>query len=353
MILIPPFDIQCRFLLETLRNYWNLSQPPIWDARSGSVLCPTFIPRAIFSGFSLSVEEPLYSDFTLQVHLGKREQHGNTSSVTPLATDASPFPSNSITVDLHYRCAVDLRNLALYLQGKHAEKPMEELRVVDTLFRSKPSMSLQTIGRSFFSSKDKLSLGGGAECWLGYHQSLQITLGRLLLNVDVSATAFHEPSSVIQFVKHVLQRTCEEDLSEKYLHENERIKLDKAIRGLKIAISHRGDMKKRYRVIGVTKSSAIATRFPLSPGEPEVSVADYFLQRYGIRLRYPNLPCLRCGAKGIFFPMEVCNVAEGQRHLRKLSETQTANMIKITCKDPAKRVQSIIRGVSPPNSYHR
>ncbi|CAG8604681.1 6985_t:CDS:10 [Funneliformis mosseae] len=49
---------------------------------------------------------------------------------------------------------------------------------------------------------------------------------------------------------------------------------------------------------------------------------------------------------GTYFPPEVCDLETGQRVTRKLSERQTAEMIKFTCQAPAIRSEKIQHGMS-------
>lgn len=59
--------------------------------------------------------------------------------------------------------------------------------------------------------------------------------------------------------------------------------------------------------------------------------------------RYPWLPCLHVGNKDrtIYLPMEFCQIVQGQKHNKKLSDEQTANMIKETAKRPRERQRLI------------
>ena len=61
----------------------------------------------------------------------------------------------------------------------------------------------------------------------------------------------------------------------------------------------------------------------------ECTVAKFFLDKYGIKLRYPGLPCLQVGQehKHTYLPMEVCKIVPGQRCLKKLTDMPT-NVIK-------------------------
>jgi hypothetical protein len=57
-----------------------------------------------------------------------------------------------------------------------------------------PSMTYTPVGRSFFSAPDGYyhPLGGGREVWFGFHQSVRPSQWKMMLNIDVSATAFYK-----------------------------------------------------------------------------------------------------------------------------------------------------------------
>ena len=173
----------------------------------------------------------------------------------------------------------------------------------------------------------------------------------MLLNLDVSATAFYQAQSVLDFTRKVLNKYGKLDLNHG-LSESEHMKLEKSIRGLKVQTIHRVEYPRKFRVVGVTKTCSAKTFFPIQWKTNEyceiISVANYFDIAYKIQLRYPSLPCLKVGNtnKSIYLPFEVCNIVAGQRHIKKLSEQQTAEMIKVTCETPEKRREKILQGVS-------
>lgn len=49
-------------------------------------------------------------------------------------------------------------------------------------------MTSTPVGRSFYSPSEEHyhSLGGGKEIWFGYHQSVQPSLWKMMLNIDGS-----------------------------------------------------------------------------------------------------------------------------------------------------------------------
>lgn len=105
----------------------------------------------------------------------------------------------------------------------------------------------------------------------------------------------------------------------------------------------------------------------------EKTVAQYYLEKYKITLRYPSLPCLECGSskKPVSLPMEVlscglnlfrlcrynlqyklycfkqvCYILEGQKYSRKLDMQQVTALLKATCQRPYERDQTINKVIS-------
>nr|6RA4_A Chain A, Protein argonaute-2 [Homo sapiens]6RA4_B Chain B, Protein argonaute-2 [Homo sapiens] len=134
-------------------------------------------------------------------------------------------------------------------------------------------------------------------------------------------TAFYKAQPVIEFVCEVLDfKSIEEQ--QKPLTDSQRVKFTKEIKGLKVEITHCGQMKRKYRVCNVTRRPASHQTFPLqqeSGQTVECTVAQYFKDRHKLVLRYPHLPCLQVGQeqKHTYLPLEVCNIVAGQRCIKK------------------------------------
>ncbi|CAG8794451.1 3251_t:CDS:2, partial [Racocetra fulgida] len=130
------------------------------------------------------------------------------------------------------------------------------------------------------------------------------------------------------------------------LQERDRQTVERAIKNLKIRVIHRGDApasRRKYKIMKLTNTPASHTRFDIEGTTQDV--ATYFQQQYRKRLNFPFLPCVVV-RKDVFFPMEVCEIIEGQRHIRKLNERQTADMIKFTCQNPNVRANKIRQGLN-------
>ena len=87
---------------------------------------------------------------------------------------------------------IDMEELSLFLHGKSREYPMDAINAMDVILRYKPSIMYTTIGRCFYSPETAITISQGAQLWQGFHQSVKLTKGTLMINLDVSATAFHQ-----------------------------------------------------------------------------------------------------------------------------------------------------------------
>ncbi|KZC11542.1 Protein argonaute-2, partial [Dufourea novaeangliae] len=250
-------------------------------------------------------------------------------------------------VFIKWMAQVSLFALEEALEGRTRQIPYDAILALDVVMRHLPSMTYTPVGRSFFSTPDGYyhPLGGGREVWFGFHQSVRPSQWKMMLNIDVSATAFYKAQPVIEFMCEVLDIR---DINEqkKPLTDSQRVKFTKEIKGLKIEITHCGTMRRKYRVCNVTRKPAQMQSFPLQleNGQTvECTVAKYFLDKYKIKLRYPHLPCLQVGQehKHTYLPLEVCNIVAGQRCIKKLTDMQTSTMIKATARSAPDREREI------------
>lgn len=256
-------------------------------------------------------------------------------------------------VSIKWIAQISLFHLEDALEGRSQNMPFDAIQALDVVMRHLPSMTYTPVGRSFFqppTGYDVHPLGGGREVWFGFHQSIRPSHWKMMLNIDVSATAFYKSQPVIEFLCEVLDVR---DITEQRrpLIDSQRVKFTKEIKGLKVEITHCGNMKRKYRVCNVTRRPAQTQSFPLQldTGQTvECTVAKYFQDRYKIKLQYPHLPCLQVGQeqKHTYLPLEVCNIVGGQRCMKKLTDMQTSTMIKATARsapDREKEINSLIR----------
>lgn len=270
------------------------------------------------------------------------------------ADTASSRPPRLFKIVLKRVAAINMEPLRLFLKGNLNYTPYEAIQALEIVLRQASSASgLTNIARSFYSPRDSARLGGSVEAWLGFFQSLRPAPGRLLLNIDTSASSFYCSGNLYDVIAGMIESDPRGSFSSRgrggstfnvpasmsitRLSEPDRIRCERAIRGLKVQVTHRGNMRRKYRVVGLSKTPTSATFF--ESRDAKISVAEYFQKQYDIRLRYPELPCVQVGSaqRSVYLPIECCDLISGQRYIKKLNEEQTAAMIRVTCQRPDAR----------------
>ncbi|EPY77670.1 hypothetical protein CB1_001219013 [Camelus ferus] len=274
-------------------------------------------------------------------------------------------------VSIKWVSCVSLQALHDALSGRLPSVPFETIQALDVVMRHLPSMRYTPVGRSFFTASEGCSnpLGGGREVWFGFHQSVRPSLWKMMLNIDVRAVTLrlghhchrgaHSRDMVqgtevdlgsagvrggwLQLLAHAATLVFENsalplvwasrvagvpvgDVAHSEGPQNALVgsvgaspccqvaglalKPSRSVSpGLKVEITHCGQMKRKYRVCNVTRRPASHQTFPLqqeSGQTVECTVAQYFKDRHKLVLRYPHLPCLQVGQeqKHTYLPLE-------------------------------------------------
>ncbi|KAG9326406.1 hypothetical protein KVV02_008026 [Mortierella alpina] len=270
---------------------------------------------------------------------------------------------NEFTIKVKKAATINLEELHRFLTGRSAltNNCLTAIMSLDVLIRHQPAMLYATIGRAFYTPQGKQLLNGPLEAWRGYYQSVRATAGKMMINVDITASAFYQSGSLLEMAVKILNKRSPDDLRGTAASMNWQ-KVERQIKGLRITVTHRERTKREFKIFNLTKTAAKDTRFTLSspPGaagaggeaQPggETDIVSYFKSTYNITLSYPMLPCVSAG-KNLLLPMELCSVVSGQRYMKKLDERQTADMIKFTTQTPTVRLNTIKNGLQILN-YH-
>ncbi|KAK9279607.1 hypothetical protein L1049_013286 [Liquidambar formosana] len=254
---------------------------------------------------------------------------------------ASSSREREFRVAIKFAAKPDLHHLQQFLRGRQLDVPQETIHVLNEVLRESPSLNYTVVGRSFFSSDlgPTGELGSGLEYWKGCYQSLRPTQMGLSLNIDVSsARSFYEPILVTEFVeKYFNFRGLSRPLS-----DQDRVNVKKALKGIKVELTHR-EYAKTYIVKGVSTQPTSQLMFPLDDNGTNMSVVQYFRQKYNIVLKYAFLPALQAGSHSnpVYLPMELCRIVKGQRYSKKLSDRQVTALLRATCQRPTDRERTI------------
>uniref|UniRef100_A0A665UT59 Uncharacterized protein n=1 Tax=Echeneis naucrates TaxID=173247 RepID=A0A665UT59_ECHNA len=325
--------------------------------------CPRRVNREVVDSMVQHFKVTIFGD-RRPVYDGKKSLYtANPLPVAPTGVDLDVTLPGEGGKDRPFKVSIKFVSLVSWhmlhevLTGRSMPEPLEldkpistnPVHAVDVVLRHLPSMKYTPVGRSFFSAPEGYDhpLGGGREVWFGFHQSVRPAMWKMMLNIDVSATAFYKAQPVIQFMCEVLD-IHNIDEQPRPLTDSHRVKFTKEIKGLKVEVTHCGTMRRKYRVCNVTRRPASHQTFPLQleNGQTvERTVAQYFREKYNLQLKYPHLPCLQVGQeqKHTYLPLEVCNIVAGQRCIKKLTDNQTSTMIKATARSAPDRQEEISR----------
>ncbi|KAI9236747.1 MAG: Piwi domain-containing protein [Podila humilis] len=272
-----------------------------------------------------------------------------SSDMVPRANQLIPI----FKVKIKKVATINLEELQRFLNGKGAlsNNCLAAIMSLDILICHQPAMLYATVGRSFYTPDGSQPLSGHLEAWQGFYQSARPTAGKMMINVDVTATAFFQGIPLVEMVVKIMGLRSQDDLRRTAPPLNW-AKVERAIKQLRITVTHREMMSRSYKIAGLTQKSAREETFKIltqcgdpeaSPKEEEIDVVTYFKQAYNRILSYPMLPCVRAGK--VILPIEVCKVVPGQRYPKKLDEAQTADMINFSSKSPTARANTIKNGL--------
>ncbi|KAJ0973754.1 hypothetical protein J5N97_015719 [Dioscorea zingiberensis] len=259
--------------------------------------------------------------------------------------ETSKLKSKLFRVNIRLASKISSDGLEKYLREEKDGIPLPQdyLHALDVVLRERPAESCISVGRSLYSSSmgGVKDIGGGAVGLRGFFQSLRPTKQGLSLNVDFSLMAFHESIGIIPY----LQKRCDflRDLSQRKtrgLARDEKKEVEKALKNIRVFVSHR-ETTQRYRIYSLTDEVTENLKFRDRDGK-DLMLVDYFKDQYNLDIQYKNLPCLQISRnKPCYLPMELCVVCEGQKFLGKLSDEQTAKILKMGCQKPAERKDTI------------
>ncbi|KAM0944041.1 hypothetical protein DsansV1_C12g0115231 [Dioscorea sansibarensis] len=262
-----------------------------------------------------------------------------------------PKREREYKVVIKFVAKANLHHLSQFLVGKCSDAPQEALQVLDIVLRELSSKRYSLVGRSFFSPdfKNPHRLGDGLESWCGFYQSIRPTQMGLSLNIDMSSAAFIEPLPVIEFVAQLLGK----DVLLRPFSDSDHVKIKKALRGVKVEVTHRGNIRRKYRITGLTSQPTRELMFPVDDHSMK-SVVEYFQEMYGFTIQHTHLPCLQVGnqKKANYLPMEACKILSGQRYTKRLNEKQITALLRVTCQRPKDRENDILQTVHH-NGYNR
>lgn len=250
-----------------------------------------------------------------------------------------------------------LSKLHDYLRGSLPAVPRDTLQGMDLVMKENPMRRTIPLGsRSFFTARNSADLGGGLAAYKGFQPSLKPTGQGLALCLDYSVLAFRKPWPVIEYLmEHLYGFRGVTDVIRM------RREINKALKGLKVKVTHRRTNQK-YTIVGLTDKVAREIDFELEDREGNTPprrtrLVDYFREKWGKEIRDLGIPCLDVGKpkKPNVVPIEYCVLVEGQRFPKEELDKDTAVYLKkLTLVKPWERSKAIcdmVRAEDGPYGY--
>ena len=206
---------------------------------------------------------------------------------------------------------------------------------------------------------DSTSLEAGLQAFRGSFASVRTSVGRVLLNLNVSTAAFYKDGPLTEVVREFKQAG------------NSPKSLDRFLRRLRVSTNYTKARDSDGREIRDSSGKAqylklyktikgLATRPRLGasanevtfewedPSQPNsrrtMTVADYFRSKLGVALQRPFDEVVNLGseAQSAWVPIELCTIEKGQPARMVLSGNQTRNMISHALRSPCANARDIV-----------
>ncbi|XGW10862.1 hypothetical protein V3C99_012400 [Haemonchus contortus] len=224
----------------------------------------------------------------------------------------------------------------IYIKGPKQNEDDGTRREAARFFEILTSQSIFSSDHHVFANKffegradNDVKLGEGKCVKSGFEKNVRF-LGNdersavPVLQIDTKKSPFYRGQSVLDFIRELTNRDPDEALKFKPIRQ----KVARELRDLVVSTTHQ-DKNTWFYIHGIVDNSARNQMFETDEGE--ISVEEYFKQRYKRSLRYPHLPLAteRKGKGFSFYPLEVLCIERGQRvDNKKLAGKLTDKMIQ-------------------------
>ncbi|KAJ7704396.1 argonaute-like protein [Mycena rosella] len=232
------------------------------------------------------------------------------------------------TLTITYTQPLDSSALTKYLGGDpqyrnyDIQPLLSAMNIILAAHPNRPGGGVMVGRNRFFfpsASERPVSLGGGLEAWRGFYSSVRPAHKQLMVNVNVCTTAFYTPGN--------LARAMED-----FRNSSFGARPNAFVKGVRIKTRHLGYKK---TVKSVFNKSARQHKFDCAEFGGLITVEQYFLKKYQIKLAHPDMPLVDVGGiKSNYLPAEVCEILPNQPFRGKLTDEHTANMITVAAKPP-------------------
>jgi len=237
----------------------------------------------------------------------------------------------------------ELKSIFDYMQKRIDVRPHDPVRILETLFKQTQRAEMITIKNQSYPKHQRLDdLGDGRGLASGFYQAIVLGERGPTLNINNTFCCFYQNYNLVEFISCYLNHDIRRSgISPK----DQPLLVRKVLKSLWFVTSHTNRVR-RYRLKSFGRP-ANEHKFTKKEGD-QITVADYFHDKWNIRLRHPHLPVVELfnpadKSQTHFLPMELVTVDEWQRSLKPLTTDQRAKVTKKTVVRPGERYGMIRR----------
>ncbi|KAF8319797.1 Piwi-domain-containing protein [Clavulina sp. PMI_390] len=270
---------------------------------------------------------------------------------------------DTIIVHLTFVDTIDSGLVSAVMKGRsNPDGSLKVVNAINALVRMAPHEQTNefplTTKRAFFSERSPHDLKNGLLLFTGIHSSVRPVLGSLVLNLDTTSIVTYRPGPLLGFCLDVLGKQNVRDMTPQSIRNAKKLMdLRKGLRRVKVCYSRAhplyhqqmtAGMPKHYSIADITLQGANVESFSYHNQQTDqvqhISIRNYFLQRYNIELRHPDIVCVRFKSrpdKETILPIELLDVVPGQVFKSVLAPEASATMISVTKRNPLDRLREI------------
>jgi eukaryotic translation initiation factor 2C len=231
---------------------------------------------------------------------------------------------------------VTIEDMWQFVRSKTPTKrPQDLIRMLETLLKQTIRSHMICIRNQFFKKNQILYVDGsfqnsGFALGQGFYQAMFVTQAGLTLAIDTKCSCFYQNIDMLHFLSIYLRRNITMNRGMMSNEEKSELLGMQCLKTITIETRHTNN-KMIYNIRGFGDNADCHLVILEGPDgvSRKMSVAQFFDEKYKIKLKYPRLPTLECVNKGAenssYIPIELCFVEEWQIVDRSLMTTEQNN----------------------------
>nr|SZF06499.1 argonaute-2-like protein [Psoroptes ovis] len=218
-----------------------------------------------------------------------------------------------ITVDISKVQTIDLAEISMYYSGRLPKISAVTLQFFEILIQNICLKQFELYRRNLYDASNELSMIKSSQKWLKFVRGFTTSIARtqfgpsLNLHLKTTCMISNDIDTLLQLVLYISNVSDIRSLS-----ANDFPKVNKIIKGLQVFTQYRGSkIIHKIKCLTPRKPNEIEFTIKDKNGEKIMSVAEYFDERYNIRLKdYPTVQLI--GPANLYVPLELLMMVDRQ-----------------------------------------